>query len=221
MCAAVRPEIHSMANRTRSSEAGFTLAGLIVVMTIMLVFLAYTVPPQWSKIMQRERDMQTIFVMKQYARAIENFRAKNGSYPVSLDQLRQARTPRLIRGNGPLLDPLTGADDWILTSATAAAAQAPAQPGVGSGIANPQAYLPRPQAPPVPGGQQAPPLPGGQQAPAGSPGGAVGPIAGVRPAKTGPSFLALNGAENYEEWQYTAIDLKAEIEGRRQALLKK
>jgi type II secretory pathway pseudopilin PulG len=200
-----------MTNRTRSSEAGFTLAGLIVLMTIMLVFLAYTVPPQWAKIMQRERDMQTIFVMKQYARGIENFRAKNGSYPVSLDQLRQARTPRLIRGNGPLLDPLTGADDWILTAATAAAAQAPLQP-TPPGVANPQAYMPRPQAPALPGGQQAPP---------GSPGGAVGPIAGVRPAKTGPSFLALNGAENYEEWQYTAIDLKAEIEGRRQALLKK
>src|SRR5687768_18556390 len=95
MCAAVPREIPSMTNRTRSSEAGFTLAGLIVLMTIMLVFLAYTVPPQWSKIMQRERDMQTIFVMKQYARAIENFRAKNGSYPVSLDQLRRSEERRV------------------------------------------------------------------------------------------------------------------------------
>ena len=198
-----------MTSRTRSSESGFTLAGVIVIMTIMLVFLAYTVPPQWSKIMQRERDAQTIFIMKQYARGIENFRAKNGSYPVSLDQLRQARTPRLIRGTGPLLDPLTGEDDWILTSATAVQPQqgTPAPPP--PGVANPQAYMPRPQGP------------SGQQARPGTPGGTVGPIAGVRPAKTGPSFLALNGAENYEEWQYTAVDLKAEIEGRRQALLTK
>jgi type II secretory pathway pseudopilin PulG len=200
-----------MKSRTRSSEAGFTLAGVIVIMTIMLVFLAYTVPPQWSKIMQRERDIQTIFVMKQYARAIENFRAKNGSYPVSLDQLRQARTPRLIRGTGPLLDPLTGEDDWILVSAAAVQGQGTA-PTPPPGVVNPQAFMPRPPTPSGPGGQQARP---------GSPGGAVGPIGGVRPGKTGPSFLALNGAENYEEWQYTAVDLKNEIEGRRQALLTK
>jgi type II secretory pathway pseudopilin PulG len=201
-----------MTPRTRSSEAGFTLAGVIVLMTIMLVFLAYTVPPQWSKIMERERDAQTIFVMKQYARAIENFRAKNGSYPVSLDQLRQARTPRLIRGTGPLLDPLTGEDDWILTSAAAVQGQG-TTPTPPPGVVNPQAFMPRPP--------QTPPPPGGRQARPGTPGGAVGPIAGVRPNKSGPSFLALNGAENYEEWQYTAVDLKAEIEGRRAALLTK
>ena len=52
------------------SERGFTLAGLIVILTIIAVFLAYTVPTQWSKILQRDRERQTIFVMRQYARAI-------------------------------------------------------------------------------------------------------------------------------------------------------
>ena len=48
---------------------GFTLAALIVILTIIAIIIAYTVPEQWSMIMKRERDRQTIFLMKQYARA--------------------------------------------------------------------------------------------------------------------------------------------------------
>src|SRR5512142_2188414 len=69
--------------RHRRSESGFTLAGLIVVMTIIIIFIAYTVPDQWSKIMQREREKQTIFVMKQYARAIAAYSKSHGA-PTSL-----------------------------------------------------------------------------------------------------------------------------------------
>src|SRR6266540_2265311 len=86
----------------RTSEAGFTLAGLIVLLTIISITIAYTVPRQWSIAAARERDQQTLFAMKQYARAIYNFQyAKNNpahAYPTSLDQLKQARNPRLIRG---------------------------------------------------------------------------------------------------------------------------
>jgi len=32
----------------RASDSGFTLAGVIVIMTIISVFVAYTVPKQWS-----------------------------------------------------------------------------------------------------------------------------------------------------------------------------
>ena len=60
---------------------GFTLAGLIVILTIIMVFVAYTVPRQWSDVMQREREQQTIFVMKQYARAINEFQKKRNGYP--------------------------------------------------------------------------------------------------------------------------------------------
>ena len=52
-------------SRTRTSESGFTLAAAIVLMTILLVFIAYTVPRAWSQIMARERDQQTLFAMKQ------------------------------------------------------------------------------------------------------------------------------------------------------------
>ena len=41
--------------RGKRSERGFTLAALIVILTIMMVFVAYTVPRQWSTVMQRQR----------------------------------------------------------------------------------------------------------------------------------------------------------------------
>ncbi len=64
------------------------------------------------------------------------------------------------------------------------------------------------------------PQPGGQSTP-GQPGGFVGPIVGVRPNKTGPSFLTLNGQTNYEQWSYTTLDLENEIQGRRNAMMMK
>ncbi len=191
----------------RRGEAGFTLASLIVILTIMMIVIAYTVPRQWSKVMERERDLQTIFVMKEYARAIQNFRTKSGTLPVSLKQIADARKPRFIRGNGELIDPLTGNFDWIPISATAQAGQ-PGGPIVG---------LPGGNNPPTPPGGPRP-LPGSTLTPSG-PGAMAGPFIGVRPNKKGPSFLALNGAESYEQWSYTVNDLQMEIDARRNGLM--
>src|SRR5436305_8447912 len=106
--------------RTSDSERGFTLAGLIVILTILLIFVTYTVTRQWSMIMQRDRERQTIFVMKQYARAIYEFSKTKGAIPTKLDQIKEARLPRYIRGiKGEYLDPLTGKSDWILVPAGA------------------------------------------------------------------------------------------------------
>ena len=49
---------------------------------------------------------------------------------------------------------------------------------------------------------------------AGQPGGFVGPIIGVRPAKTGESYLSVNGYDSYEQWSYTTVDLDNEIKQR-------
>src|ERR1051326_3068415 len=101
---------------SRRGERGFTLAGLIVILTIIAIFLAYTVPTQWSKILQRDRERQTYFVMRQYARAIHEWQAHHGGgFPTSLDQMKEAKLPRIIRGpDGQPVDPLTGKLDWIL-----------------------------------------------------------------------------------------------------------
>jgi len=182
------------------NERGFTLAGVLVICTIIMIFVAYTVPRQWSTIMKREREKQAMFVMKQYARSIKAFQAKNGNaFPVSLDQLKKARTPRLIRGvEGEWIDPLTGKVDWLLVPPAAA-------------------NQPRTVTPP---NQQQSPLSGDstttrptQGVQVGSPKDYVGPFVGVRPPIEGESLLELNGAQRYEEWLYTTTDLDTEING--------
>jgi len=192
-----------------SRQEGFTLAALLVVLTIIAIVVAYTVPAQWSLVMKRDRDRQTIFYMKQYARAILEWQAKHANTsPVSLDQIQEARKPRLIRGVKKWACPLTGSDkDWILVPPTAL------MPDGGVVV------------PPGGGGQPSPP-PGltGQTMKLNkelSPKDYVGVFVAVRPNASGKSFIALKGAEDYSEWVYTIDDLRAEIAARQAALAPK
>src|SRR5207244_9794589 len=93
---------------------GFTLAGVIVIMTIMMIVVTYTVPRAWSTVVRRDRERQTIYIMKQYAKAIDAFELKNHVLPVSIAQLKDARQPRFLRGVGDTIDPLTGQVDWLI-----------------------------------------------------------------------------------------------------------
>jgi type II secretory pathway pseudopilin PulG len=180
----------------RRGERGFTLAALIVILTIMMIFVAYTVPRQWSTVMQRERERQAIWAMRQYARAIYNFsRAHGNVYPVSMQQLIEARQPRFIRGGKDgIPDPFTGEMDWLLIPATAQNQNQIRNIPSGGG--------PGPAQPPT----TVPALPMKDYA--------GGPFIGVRPPKTGKSLLTLNGADSYEQWTFTAVELKQEIDAR-------
>jgi type II secretory pathway pseudopilin PulG len=207
-----------------ATQQGFTLAGLIVVMTIMMVFVAFTVPRMWSTVMKRERERQTIFAMQQYAKAITNFQIKNNSYPTSPQQLKDARLPRMIRGvKGELIDPLTGEVDWLVIPQSAAGAL-------------PQRNLPgNPNVPPGGGPAPAPvsPIPTTSSGtdtsatgttgtsgtnPTGTPAlpgipikdYAGGPFIGVRPPTHGKSLINLLGADTYETWVYTSLDYTQE-----------
>ena len=169
-----------------SKQEGFTLAALLVLLTIIAMVIAYTVPDQWSMILGRERDKQTIFLMKQYARSIKAWSMKNGGMPTSLDQIVEAKSPRVIRGGGKWPCPITGKeDDWILVPFNA--------------ISNP------------PGNGQLQQQPSRLNKDA-SPREYVGPFIGVRPGAEGPSFLEFNGASDYSEWVYTVMDLEQEIQ---------
>ena len=189
-----------MARRTKrgsTGERGFTLAAVLVMLTIILVFVAYTVPKQWSAILQRDRERQTIYVMTQYARACREFQKKHQTYPVSPSQLKDARSPRFIRGiEGELPDPLTGEVDWLLIPQAAAVAPGtPPPPNVtppsGANPADPNA---KPALPGVPLKDYA-----------------GGPFVGVRPPISGKSMIPLNGNETYETWSYTALDLERDV----------
>jgi len=170
--------------RTSDNERGFTLAGLIVILTIIMIFVTYTVTRQWSAIMQRDRERQTIFVMKQYARAINDYSKTKGSVPVKLDQIKEARLPRYIRGpKGEYIDPLTGKVDWVLVPAGAETKTLDPKTGKQTTSFNAAA----------------------------SPKDYVGPFVGVRPPVTGKAYMSLNGADTYETWVYTVQDLQNEI----------
>jgi type II secretory pathway pseudopilin PulG len=200
-----------MAGRTRTSEAegGFTLAALLVILTIISIIVASTVPEQWSMIMRRERDRQTIFAMKQAARAVYEWQRKHQALPTSLDQLKEAKQPRMLRMTGedfPM--PLTGKEeDWILVPLAALDQQGQVAP------------QPPPQ-PPNPN-QQPTLTPPSKLRKEASPKDYVGPFVGVRPNYEGKSFLALNGIEDYSEWVYTSQDLSNEIMMRIAALNQK
>ena len=183
------------------TQEGYTLAGLIVLLTIMSVMIAYTVPEQWSMILQRERDRQTIFLMKQFARSIDAWSTKNNARPTSLDQIYEARRPRMIRGLDKIICPLTGSEeDWILVPEQAIVNRQPGAQG-------------QPQGQQAGYSQLNPELSPAEYA--------NGPFVGVRPKKKGQSFIEFNGASDYNEWVYTVFDLQMERQMREAALAAK
>jgi type II secretory pathway pseudopilin PulG len=204
-------------DRGREREEGFTLAALIVLLTIISLIIAYTVPAQWSMVMRRERDRQTIFIMKQFARGILRWQAKhNNTAPVSLQQMQDARKPLMLRNGGKWPCPLTGKeDDWILVPAAAVApgGMVPQAMGGGGQRASPINPVTNPQPQQGASGRQPTKLNKDL-----SPQDYVGPFVGVRPNASGKSFIALNGAEDYSEWVYTVDDLRWEIQMRQAAL---
>lgn len=212
------------ASASRAGQEGFTLAALIVILTIISLVIAYTVPEQWSLVMRRERERQTIFLMKQYARGIMEWQRKHNAAPVSLDQLKEAREPRLLRGGGEWINPLTGSEeDWILVppgAIQAGGAPVPMPPTAGGSnpvTAPPQS--PRAIADPTTGAPlQATPGQPSRLNPDASPADYIGPFIGVRPNAKGRSLLSLNGAEDYGEWVYTVQDLQRDIMMRQAAL---
>jgi type II secretory pathway pseudopilin PulG len=174
----------------RDSEKGFTLTALLVLLTIISVVVAYSVPEMWSTALKRERDLQTIFAMKQYARAIQQFQQKRGVLPTSLEQLTEQNNPRVLRQE--YICPLTGEKNWILVP--------PGAP---------------PQSVPNPGGQGPTPGSAPQGAQPVNPGTGltgeyVGPFVGVRPPVSGESFITFRDQDRYENWTYTINELNQE-----------
>jgi type II secretory pathway pseudopilin PulG len=200
---------------TRSAagnQEGFTLAALIIILTIMMVTVAYTVPKMWSNIVKRDRDRQTAFIMRQYARAILAFQKAHGNaYPVTLDQLKEARSPRVIRGRtGEWVDPLTGKVDWILVPPTALN-----NAGVPGSLDN---YNPSATNTAQYGAanQTSTTTPTSTSATGqpNNPADYKGPFVGVRPNKTGDSYLMIRNSDKYEDWIITSQDVKQEADAR-------
>ena len=210
-------------SRAGKSQSGFTLAGVIVIMTIMMIVVAYTVPRMWSTVMKREREKQTIYVMQQYAKAIVEFQLKNQTYPTSPQQLKDARQPRMIRGvKGEYVDPLTGEVDWLVIPQAAAASLPPHTGVTTNGTAGPPPPPPPPPPDPAKDTSGSNNSSANPNAATGLPGIPIkdyagGPFIGVRPAAHGKSLATLFGAETYETWFYTTLDYTRERDARRLA----
>jgi len=219
--------------RISKGQEGFTLAALLVILTIMSIIVAFTVPEQWSMVMKRERDRQTIFMMKQYARSILNWQQKHGALPTGLEQLEKARLPRFVRYDKRPPMPITGSpEDWIMVP-PGAVEQGPGGGGAmtttnpstttgtttgdGSKITSPWNRVDPAQG----GGAPAGGTGTTKLNPEASPKDYVGPFIGVRPNAKGKSIIAFNGNEDYSEWVYTVQDLQNEIAARQAALMTK
>ena len=181
----------------RKSEDGFTIAALLVILTILAVVLAFTVPRMWSDAMKRERDIHTAWVVKQYARAIADFQKKRGGPPASLEQLKEQNNPRIMRQLYP--NPLSGKLDWVLLPPGTQSVSTVQLGGTPQGNPN--------QQPPQGTGINQPPA-------SGLSGEYKGPFIGVRPPNTGKAYVMLNGSDEYENWVYTTQDLEREINER-------
>ena len=116
-----------------SSEKGYILLSLMLLMTLMLIALTIEAPRIAQQI-KREKEEELIHRGTEYKNAIRKYFRKFGHYPVSLDQLENTNNVRFLRKR--YKDPFTGKDDWRLlhpgevqvNNANGAAAL-PGQPG--------------------------------------------------------------------------------------------
>lgn len=101
--------------RTRSqlaSQSGYVLLGVMLLITLMLIALTVAAPRVAQQI-KREKEQELLHRGQEYCTAIGKFyKANNGLYPASLDQLENTNTKRFLRRR--YKDPMTGKDDWRL-----------------------------------------------------------------------------------------------------------
>jgi type II secretory pathway pseudopilin PulG len=104
-----------MVRARRAPAAGFTLVAAVILSTVLTVMLAIALPAV-SKVVQRDNEEELIFRGLQYAEAIRVFQARNGRYPVSLDELIEVE-PRSIRQLWA--EPMSADGRWGLIYASA------------------------------------------------------------------------------------------------------
>src|ERR1700682_387123 len=98
--------------RKLENQMGYVLLSVMLFVTLLLIALALEAPKIGQQI-KREREEELIHRGQEYATAIKKFyRANNGQYPVSLDQLENSNNRRFLRKR--YKDPITGKDDWKL-----------------------------------------------------------------------------------------------------------
>lgn len=117
-----------LAQATRGSERGFAMAGLLVVIAVLSVWLTVALP-SWKTMSQREKEEELIFRGQQYDRAIQLYRKKNAAPGApSVDKLVEGRFLRK-----KFKDPITNGDFDLIGVSQAGNAPGVQQPQRGFG----------------------------------------------------------------------------------------
>lgn len=118
MCKAEHKGRHWMANhtvnynavaqeaRSRKQEDGYTLAGVMLLIAIMSIMMALSLPV-WEQIKQRENEEELIFRGKEYMEAIGRYHTKFHTYPPDLETLHKLKFIRKL-----YKDPMSENGDW-------------------------------------------------------------------------------------------------------------
>lgn len=184
------------------------LLAVMLLITLMLIALAVELP-RISQQIKREKEDELVKRGKEYATAIKKFYHKNGTYPVSLEQLEDTNHLRFLRKR--YKDPMNPDGEWKLIHVGEAQITIPA---------------PNPAASPAPGASPSP-SPGSSPAaapPAGGPAGGTapsgqmgalntqnigtgqtfggGPIIGVASTSKKTSIKEFNGETEYDRWLF-------------------
>jgi type II secretory pathway pseudopilin PulG len=211
----MRRKIHN--REGQSGQEGYMLLAVMFLVTLMLVALAVELP-RISQQIKRDKEDELVRRGKEYATAIKKFYHKNGTYPLSLEQLENTNHFRFLRQR--YKDPMTTDGEWRLIHVGEAQINIPAPrniPGTG---------LPGSSASPSPtpagsagaagpglstsGGVAGPGLspgaPGGQLGSltpsAGMPTQGGGPIIGVASNSKKTSIKEFNGDSEYDRWLF-------------------
>jgi len=168
---------HSSFLIPHSSEAGYTLAMLVMVIAIMAIMMAAAVEIV-SFQAQREKEAELIFRGQQYVEGIRLYRMKYGRYPMRMKELWEA-DPKVLRRKWS--DPITGSDKWgIVFQGQEGRRVRP--PGTGR--------RPTPTRTPVFERQRE------------GEGEKVGPIIGVHSLSTDTSIKVYEGRTQYDMWKF-------------------
>gem|GEM_PF-3438768 len=87
-------------------QSGYTLAGVLVLIAIMSIFMAMSVPI-WDRVKQRENEEELAFRGTEYVEAIGRYHQKLNSYPPDIKTLYEMKFLRRL-----YKDPMTESGEW-------------------------------------------------------------------------------------------------------------
>jgi type II secretory pathway pseudopilin PulG len=181
------------------------LLAIMFLVTLMLVALAVELP-RISQQIKRDKEDELVRRGREYATAVKKFYHKNGTYPLSLEQLEDTNHFRFLRKR--YKDPMTADGEWRLIHVGEAQINIPAPRNI------PGTSLPGSPSPsPTPTGSGSATGPGistgaaggqlGSLTPsAGMPTQGGGPIIGVASKSKKTSIMEFNGDTEYDRWLF-------------------